>query len=133
LHTPALTVGILRVPHLALSGFLNRDRSDLPVRSADEPHEEEENMDMKTLVVGQNVWMQSGIYARQGKVVNIRGGFIEVEPLSNEGTAGLRCHIRFGINGKACDSSDIYEGNLWGKDHIPGTHEFGPWELVDNI
>ena len=41
--------------------------------------------------------------------------------------------IRFDNNGKACDSSDIYNGNMWGGSdpRIPGTHECGPWELDD--
>jgi hypothetical protein len=88
-------------------------------------------MDTTKLVVGQEVWMKSGIYGNKGKVVKITERCVEVEPLRAEGPIGLKYGIRFDTNGMACDSSDIYEGNMWsGPDsRIPGTHEFGPWEL----
>jgi len=91
-------------------------------------------MDIKTLVVGQEVWMQSGIYAKKAKVFKITDRHVEVELLRAEGPVGLKYGIRFDRNsGVACDSSDIYEGNMFGftPGRIPGTHEFGPWELDD--
>jgi hypothetical protein len=87
---------------------------------------------IQELSVGQEVWMESGMYAKPAKVVEITGQYVIVELLRAEGPVGLQYKIRFDLNGKACDSSDIYEGNLWGgpDPRIPGTHEFGPWELV---
>jgi hypothetical protein len=80
--------------------------------------------------LGQEVWMHSGIYAQQGKVVEVTERYVVVELLRAEGPTGLQYAIRFDANGEACDSSDIYEGNMWGDDpRIPGTHEFGPWRL----
>jgi hypothetical protein len=86
---------------------------------------------MSTYSVGQEVWMKSGMYAQRGKVVAVRERCVEVELLRAEGPVGLKYLIRFDTNGKACDSSDIYEGNMWGgpDPRIPGTHEFGPWHL----
>ena len=92
-------------------------------------------MDTKTLVVGQDVYMVSGCYGKSGKVVEVTSSGVIVQlalfegPIRPEGPE----LIRFDINGKACDSSDIYTGNMWGgpDPRIPGTHEFGPWELED--
>jgi hypothetical protein len=83
-------------------------------------------------VVGQEVLMKSGIYGQKGTVTRITEQGFEVELLQAEGPLGLRYGIRFDTNGRACDSRDIYEGNIWGNPNsgIPGTHEFGPWELV---
>lgn len=64
------------------------------------------------------------------KVVKVTEWCVEVELLRAEGPIGLKYGIRFDTNGKACDSSDIYEGNIeWGG--IPGTYECGPWELAE--
>lgn len=89
-------------------------------------------MNTKTLVVGQEVLMRSGIYGSDGKVVKVTEQYVEVEFLRTPG--GPIDRIRFDANGKACDSSDIYEGNMWGgpDPRIPGTHEYGPWELIPN-
>jgi hypothetical protein len=86
---------------------------------------------MKTPTVGQEVWMKSGIYAKKAKVVKVTKQCVEVELLRAEGPIGPKYLIRFDTNGRACDSSDIYEGNMWGgpDPRIPGTHEFGPWKL----
>jgi len=90
-------------------------------------------MDTKKLVVGQEVWMQSGMYAQKGKVVVVTELCVEVELLLVYGPIGLKHTLRFDTNGHACDSSDLYTDNMWGgpDPRIPGTHEFGPWELVD--
>jgi hypothetical protein len=92
-------------------------------------------MNTKTLTVGQEVCMQSGIYARKGKITKVTESCVEVELPEFVGPIGLKSSIRFDRSGKACDSSDIYNENMWGgpDSRIPGTHEFGPWELVDNI
>lgn len=90
-------------------------------------------MDTNTLVVGQHVYMISGCYMKQGKVLKAMPSGVVVQlaifegPITPEGPE----LIRFDTNGKACDSSDIYKGNLWGGSdpRIPGTHECGPWEL----
>jgi hypothetical protein len=88
-------------------------------------------MDTNKLVVGQIVWMRSGpYYGKEAKVVKVTERFVEVVVLLAEGPIGLKYGIRFDTNGKACDSRDIYEGNMeW--NGIPGTYEFGPWELTD--
>jgi hypothetical protein len=90
-------------------------------------------MDTKTLVVGQDVWMRSGRYAQEGTVVAVNDWCVEVELLLIYGPAGLKHTLRFDTNGKACDSSDLYTDNMWGglDPRIPGTHEFGPWEITE--
>lgn len=91
-------------------------------------------MDTKTLKVGQYVNMVSGCYRKGGRVVEVTSSGVIVQlalfegPIRPEGPE----LIRFDTNGKACDSSDIYNGNMWGGSdpRIPGTHECGPWELA---
>ena len=87
-------------------------------------------MDMKTLVVGQKVVMQSGIYGREGIVVKVTESCVEVELLRSLGPAGAKNFMRFDTNGRACDSRDINDENM-DFDGIPGTIEGGPWELED--
>jgi hypothetical protein len=92
-------------------------------------------MDTKKLVVGQDADLISGSYRKGGRVVEVTQSGVIVQlnlfegPVRPEGPE----LIRFDTNGKACDSSDIYKGNMWGGDdpRIPGTHECGPWELFD--
>ena len=84
-------------------------------------------MDISKLMVGQLVCMKSGIYGAQVRVVEVTEQFVEVELLRAEGPVGLKYMIRFDTNGKACFSPN-YEGN-WEWDGVPGTREFGPWEL----
>jgi len=90
-------------------------------------------MDTKTLVVGQDVYMVSGIYRNKGKVVEVTPSRVIVQLALAQGPTNEPTLIRFDNNGKACDSSDIYNGNMWGgpAPNIPGTHEFGPWELTN--
>jgi hypothetical protein len=89
-------------------------------------------MDIKTLVVGQDVYMVSGIYGNKGKVVEVTPSSVTVQLALAQGPIDEPTLIRFDTNGKACDSSDIYNGNMWGGPGptIPGTHEFGPGELT---
>jgi hypothetical protein len=93
-------------------------------------------MDATKLVVGQYVHMVSGIYGKAGKVVEVTPSGVVVQLAIFEGPVRPEGPelIRFDTNGKACDSSDIYKGNLWGgtDPRIPGTHECGPWELADD-
>jgi hypothetical protein len=73
-------------------------------------------MDTKKLVVGQEVELISGIYCKKGKVFEVTPSGVIVQlalfegPVRPEGPELIRFHA----NGKACDSSDIYKGNLWG-------------------
>ncbi len=91
-------------------------------------------MNTKSLVVGQEVYMVSGIYGKKGKVVKIgRSLFTLFRPsvivqVRAQGPIDEPTLMRFDANGKACYSDDIYNGNMG---NIPGTHEFGPWELID--
>jgi hypothetical protein len=69
-------------------------------------------VDTKTLVVGQDVRMVSGVYCQMGEVVNVTPTGVDVEV---GGPGGEIDH--FNANGKGCD------GN--------GTYECGPWDLDD--
>jgi hypothetical protein len=64
-------------------------------------------MDTATLEVGQKVWMESGIYAREGKVVKITMRGVEVEVFRLEGPIELKYRIRFDTAGNARNSRDI--------------------------
>jgi hypothetical protein len=87
-------------------------------------------MDIKTLIVGQKVSMVSGpYYGREGIVSKVTKRYVEVELLRSLGPAGAKNFIRFDTNGKACDSRDINDENM-DLDGIPGTFEYGPWELT---
>jgi hypothetical protein len=88
-------------------------------------------MDTRTLVVGQDVHLISGIYSKMDRVVEVTSSSVIVllalaeGPIRPEGPE----LIRFDANGKACDSRDVYMGNMeW--NGIPGTFESGPWELT---
>jgi hypothetical protein len=70
---------------------------------------QEEVMDTKTLVVGQDVYMLSGVYICKGKVTKITPSSVDVQTTSE----GL---LRFDSRGKGCDD---------------GTHECGPWYIDD--
>jgi len=91
-------------------------------------------MDTKTLKVGQEVRLISGCYGKTGRVFKVTPSGVIVQLSGFEGPVRPEGPelIRFDANGKACDSSDIYKGNLWGGSdpRIPGTHECGPWELA---
>lgn len=111
-------------------------------------------MDTKALVVGQDIWMRSGEYAKRGKVVAIsvpgakeimasngppmpEGGCVEVEFSYAD---GRRYFIRFDANGKTGTGWEGFGqwdyigpeiGPLQSDPRLPGT-EFGPWELVES-
>jgi sRNA-binding protein len=73
--------------------------------------QEESVVDTKTLVVGQKVWMKSGIYYGEGKVAKVTSDGVTVQ--TDIGP------WRFDNDGKnkAC------EGN--------STFEYGPWYIID--
>jgi len=70
-------------------------------------------MDTKTLVVGQDVHMVSGIYANEGKVVKVTPSGVEVQTgvMQNDGTWNAHERLRFDSEGKGLDE---------------GTYECGP-------
>ncbi len=92
-------------------------------------------MDTRKLVVGQWVYLVSGVYGpKAGKVVKVTPLEVIVQLARFEGPVRPEGPelIRFDANGKACDSRDIYKGNMeW--NGIPGTLEGGPWELIDDL
>jgi hypothetical protein len=81
-------------------------------------------VDTKRLVVGQYVNLVSGCYRKGGKVVEVTSSGVIVQlalfegPIRPEGPE----LIRFDTHGKACDSSDIYTGNMWGGPDPPPRH-----------
>jgi hypothetical protein len=90
-------------------------------------------MDIKTLVVGQNVFMRSGEYGDWGKVVEITPTGAVVQSIFEEPTLHWPPNermIRFDNKGIACESCD-YKGGFVEGTKIPGT-ESGPWELYLN-
>jgi len=107
-------------------------------------------MDMKTLVVGQEVCMVSGCYGCTGKVLKITSSSVDVHVstapdavarwswLTREGVREWRSKSpdeiwRFDANGKACDSrgTGMFVPGPWEHGGIPSTYECGPWELED--
>ena len=71
-------------------------------------------MDTKTLVVGQDVYMDSGCYGCKGKVVKVTPSGVEVQTDSQ----GL---LRFDNEGKGCDGNDTLECGPWIIDDRPFT------------
>jgi hypothetical protein len=63
-------------------------------------------MDTKTLVVGQDVYINSGCYGDKGKVVKVTPSGVEVQ---TDG-GGL---FRFDKDGKGCDGNDTFECGPW--------------------
>jgi len=76
-------------------------------------------MDTKTLVIGQDVHVVSGVYSIKGKVVKVTPSGVDVQTgvMQNDGTWNAHERMRFDTNGKSCDPSD-------------DTIECGPWELA---
>ena len=107
-------------------------------------------VDIKKLVVGEDVYMVSGCYGCTGKVVKVMSDGVEVRVstapsavarwswLTREGTREWRSKApdeiwRFDTNGKACDSTGtgMFVPGPWEQGGIPSTYECGPWELDD--
>jgi hypothetical protein len=113
-------------------------------------------LDIKTLVVGQDVVLSSGISSAVAKVIEISptGGIMQIynytpDVVLHDG--GFLCSarravnrstsrdvgctdydgmVRFDINGRAVDSRDLGYTYFNG-DPIPGTFEGGPWEIEE--
>jgi len=90
-------------------------------------------MDTKTLKVGQIVNMVAGMCAEEGKVIAVTPSNVIVQLTRVYGPINEPTLIRFDANGKACNSSDIYNGpTLSGESNsLPGVRDHGPWELTD--
>ena len=78
-------------------------------------------MDTKTLVVGQEVYILSGVYYKKGKVVKVTPSGVEVQTgvMQIDGTWNAHELFQFDIYGKGCDGHK--------------THECGPWEIDDEM
>jgi hypothetical protein len=76
-------------------------------------------MDTKTLVVGQDVRMFSGVYSRKGKVVKVTPSGVDVQTgvMQNDGTWNAHELFHFDNSGKVCDPDPI------------DMYDRGPWEL----
>jgi hypothetical protein len=86
-------------------------------------------MDTRNLVVGQEVYMESGIYCSKGNVVEVtpKGVVVQLWTYCADGTRGKDTTgntLKFDINGMGCDDN-------WRYDKVPGTFECGPWEIKD--
>jgi hypothetical protein len=77
-------------------------------------------LDTSKLVVGQEVYMESGVYCSRGTVVEVtpKGVVVRDWTWFADGTyrKDIGTLLKFDINGKGCD---------------PGTFECGPWELLE--
>lgn len=84
-------------------------------------------MDIKTLVVGQVVYMVSGgVYYREGKVIRVAPDGVDVDMRYESRTEIWK----FDINGKACDSRSVgYVPEPYEFDGAPSTYEGGRWVL----
>ncbi len=75
-------------------------------------------MDTKTLVVGQKVYMVSGVFGCEGKVIKVSAEGVEVEtPVKKWYSWHFDYPLHFDSNGKGRDNE--------------GTHECGPWYISD--
>lgn len=83
-------------------------------------------MDTRTLVVGQDVFMRSGLVGNWAKVVEVTstGVIVESDP-------DYRARLfRFDRNGMVCDSSDLCnDKGVRGGSMIPNYMGDGPWTL----
>jgi len=83
-------------------------------------------MDTKTLRVGQIVWMQSGAYGCNGRVVKITADAIYVD-MRWESKLEV---WKFNLNGVSIDSRDVgHVPELYEHDGAPATYEAGNWVL----
>ena len=93
------------------------------------------------LVVGQDVYMLSGCYIKEGKVVKVTPSGVEVRtdvrgncwrcPITGKMVHKTEEIWRFDSDGKACDSRNtgMFECAPWEQGGIPSTYECGPWEI----
>jgi hypothetical protein len=85
-------------------------------------------MDTKTLVVGQDVYMLSGVYGNKGKVVKVTPSGVDVQ------TTDELLHFDNNGHSYVTELPSSYNGTShpfspWRWDGN-GTYECGPWELV---
>ncbi len=78
-------------------------------------------MDTKTLVVGQEVYMHSGVYGIKGRVVRVAPTGVEVQTVMQSNITALGELLRFDNEGKQCDGSGTFECGPWELDEIPST------------
>jgi preprotein translocase subunit YajC len=93
---------------------------DMPFMERVALWEEEAKKFCKTLVVGQEVWVQSGIYCGEG------GKVVKVTPLHVYVQSGATS-MRFDRDGKSCDGEGTCEGGPW---HIRGTPPGVGWNVT---
>jgi hypothetical protein len=68
---------------------------------------------METLTVGQNVYLEAGVYGHAGKVVKIRWWGIYVKTFSGRGGRIPSLLLRFGKDGKERGGHPLFEGGPW--------------------
>jgi hypothetical protein len=76
-------------------------------------------MDMSKLVVGQDVFIASGVYYINGKVITVTPEGVEVYVPKSNAVWGTNQVWRFNTEGKTNDG-------------LGGTAEYGPWVIDDN-
>lgn len=78
-------------------------------------------MDVKTLTVGQDVYILSGVYYKKGKVVKVTPSGVEVHDGDEL--------FQFDIYGKGCDGHKTYECGPWEiDDEMPVAERTALWE-----
>jgi hypothetical protein len=80
-------------------------------------------MDTSTLVVGQAVYMESGVYSSEGKVVKVTPEGVDVQ-VEGIGSLSRRTLLRFDKDGKGKEGRGV-DNNA--------THECGPWYIVRTL
>ena len=86
------------------------------------------NMDIKTLLVGQDVRMVSGPYSCQGRVVRVMPQGEGMEVWIYPGELGPKMNgmlVKFDKDGNECTFDKQKYPNAW-----MGTYEGGPWKLT---
>jgi hypothetical protein len=95
-------------------------------------------MDTKTLVVGQVVYMESGVYGCEGKVAKVTPSGVDVQTgvMQNDGTWNAHELLHFDDKGgsyvtelPSSYDSTAHPLSPWGWDGN-GTYECGPWYIV---
>jgi|HubBroStandDraft_5_1064220.scaffolds.fasta_scaffold397818_2 hypothetical protein len=75
-------------------------------------------MDTKTLAVGQEVYLNAGVYGLDGKVVKITRSHVYVQTYSGFGGRIPSRLLQFDNEGKECGGDPLFEGGPW---YIGGT------------
>jgi hypothetical protein len=96
-------------------------------------------MDTKTLVVGQDVYINSGCYGNKGKVAKVTPSGVDVQTgvMQNDGTWNAHELLHFDDKGRSyvTELPSSYDSTAhplspWGWDGN-GTYECGPWYIDD--